>query len=103
MVTARGGSSEAVEGVVTTVAPASLLNTSQAGRWEGRRGSSDKLPLGLQLAYTYDNATFNYLPEGEIPLMFERLENQATTPQVCTVTDYILRTWINNSVWPPST
>ena len=64
--------------------------------------------VGLQHAYTHDEATFKYLhklmalpflPEGEIIPMFERLANQATTTQVCTV---ILRIWINGSVWPTS-
>ncbi|KAK4308837.1 hypothetical protein Pmani_019484 [Petrolisthes manimaculis] len=44
-----------------------------------------------------------FLPEGEITLMFERLASQATTTQVRTVIEYISRTWINGSVWPPST
>ncbi|KAK4310746.1 hypothetical protein Pmani_017732 [Petrolisthes manimaculis] len=68
--------------------------------------------VGLQHAYTHDEATFKYLrklmalpflPEGEITLMFERLASQATTTQVRTVIEYISRTWINGSVWPPST
>lgn len=44
-----------------------------------------------------------FLPEGEIAPMFESLSYQAITIQVRTVVDYISRTWIYGSVWPPST
>ena len=45
----------------------------------------------------------SFLPEEEIPLMFELLSSQPTTVQVHAVVDYISRTWIYGSVWPPST
>ncbi|MPC69820.1 hypothetical protein E2C01_064051 [Portunus trituberculatus] len=62
--------------------------------------------VGLQHAYTPDEATYKYLrklmalpflPEGEIPLMFDCLANQATTTQMRTIVHYISRTLIYGS------
>ena len=43
-----------------------------------------------------------FLPAEDIVPMFERFTSQATTPQLQTVVEYISRTWIHSSIWPPS-
>ena len=41
-----------------------------------------------------------FLPHQEIPRMFVRLENQATTDSLHSI-QYIRDTWINSTTWPP--
>ena len=64
------------------------------------------------MTYTHDEATYKFLrklmalpflPEIEIPAMFQRLSSKATGTQVRQVLNYIERTWIDGSLWPPST
>ena len=63
--------------------------------------------LGLQVAYSSDNAVYTYirklmalpfLPQHEIQPMFVRLRLQAQTQPLV---DYIRRQWIENTMFPP--
>lgn len=65
----------------------------------------------MQYGYTHDDGTYKYLrrvmalpflPEEEIIPIFDRLSRQATTAQLQCIIDYISRTWIHSSTWPPS-
>ena len=67
--------------------------------------------LGLQQPYCNDQRTFVYLrkfmalpflPEQDIPPMFEQLRQQATTAPLQQFVMYVSDTWISNSTWPPS-
>ena len=59
-----------------------------------------------------DRATFKYVKKFRtppfplafhIPSMFAKLEEDASTEQLKALTRYILRTWIDSSLWPPAT
>ena len=67
--------------------------------------------LGLQQLYCNDQGTYVYLwkfmvlpflPEQEIPPMFEQLRQQTTTAPLQQFFAYVSDTWISNSTWPPS-
>ncbi|MPC35670.1 hypothetical protein E2C01_029100 [Portunus trituberculatus] len=67
--------------------------------------------VGLQHGYTHNDGTYKYLcrvmalpflPEEEIIPIYDCLSRQATTAQLQSITDYISRTWIHSSTWPPS-
>ena len=64
--------------------------------------------LGLQSAYTSDNATHKYikklmslpyLPAAHIQPIFNKLQQKATTPPLLELTSYIETTWLNSTVW----
>ena len=44
-----------------------------------------------------------FLPADQIPEQFARLQAQAATPALRDLVDYINRSWIDSTVWPPST
>ena len=67
--------------------------------------------LGLQQSYAEDEGTYKYLrklmalpflPEVEIIPMFHQLERQATTTKLQSFVEYVCKTWIRGSTWPPS-
>lgn len=67
--------------------------------------------LGLQQPYCNDQGTYIYLrkfmalpflPEQEIPPMFQHLRQQATTAPLQQFVAYVSEIWITNSTWPPS-
>ena len=64
--------------------------------------------LGLQSAYTSDNATHKYikklmslpyLPAAYIQPIFNKLQQKAATPSLLELTSYIETTWLNSTVW----
>ena len=68
--------------------------------------------LGLQTAYNTDVATNSYIrrllalpyiPHQHISTCFQELKGRANSPQLQTLCDYIQSTWIDSTVWPPST
>ena len=67
--------------------------------------------LGLQQQYSNDQGTYLYLrkfmalpflPEDQIPPMFEQLSLKATTAPLKQFVNYVTETWIRSSIWPPS-
>ncbi|XP_073235751.1 uncharacterized protein [Porites lutea] len=67
--------------------------------------------LGLQHQYSNDQGTYLYLrkfmalpflPEDQIPPMFEQLSLKATTAPLKQFVNYVAETWIRSSIWPPS-
>ena len=67
--------------------------------------------LGMQQAYVTDKAfhcyckkllALSYIPWETITDTFNRLELEATTDGQHRLCEYIKRTWINSSVWPPA-
>ena len=58
-----------------------------------------------------DSRTYNYirklmalpfLPEADIPPMFQRLSNSATTGSLLALVEYVADNWITSTMWPPS-
>ena len=43
-----------------------------------------------------------FLPEDQIPPMFEQLSLKATTAPLKQFVNYVAETWIRSSIWPPS-
>ncbi len=67
--------------------------------------------LGLQQAYQTDDGTFKYirklmahcfLPANHIPALFGQLQREATTDSLKSIMEYMKKTWITSTVWPPS-
>ena len=65
--------------------------------------------LGLQVAYSNDNATYQYirkllslpyLPAEHIQPIFTKLQEKAATPPLQELTNYIQTTWLSNPLWP---
>ena len=67
--------------------------------------------MGLEPAYRTDSRTFKYirklmalpfLPEADIPPMFQRLRDSATTAPLLELVEYIADNWVTSTMWPPS-
>lgn len=67
--------------------------------------------MGLQSDYTNDRGTYAFirkvmalpfLPAEEIPGMFAHLKGVAATPKLQQFVQYVGRTWITGTTWPPS-
>ena len=67
--------------------------------------------IGLKRAYVNDDSTNKYvkkllslplLPAEHIPPVFTALQLKANTDKLTELTDYIQKTWITSTTWPPS-
>ena len=67
--------------------------------------------IGLKRAYVNDRSTHKYvkkllsiplLPAEHIPPVFTTLQLEANTDKLTELTDYIQKTWITSTTWPPS-
>jgi hypothetical protein len=67
--------------------------------------------LGLQQAYQTDDGTFKYIrklmalcfmPANHIPSLFGQLQGEASTDSLKSLVEYMRKTWITSTVWPPS-
>ena len=67
--------------------------------------------IGLKRAYVNDDSTHKYvkkllslplLPAEHIPPVFTALQLKANTDKLTELTDYIQKTWITSTTWPPS-
>ena len=76
-----------------------------------RKAASGELQKVLQSAYQNDEGTYNYtrklmalpfLPEHEIPPMFENLSQQVQDPALCNLVTYIKDRWIESQIFPPT-
>ena len=64
----------------------------------------------LEPAYRTDSPTYKYirklmalpfLPEADIPPMFQSLRDSATTATLRELVKYVADTWVTSTMWPP--
>ena len=73
--------------------------------------ASNARELGLARVYVEQDAVHNYrrrimalsfLPQDRIVDEFERIEGRANSASMIQLTSYVRKTWIDKTIWPPS-